>query len=63
MILTYFQVDVRVQFFQRFSHAVSLDASQLRQRNTELLATDAWQTSEPIHPVSHHQISMKEKLS
>lgn len=33
-ILTYFQVDIWVQFFQLGRHAVSLDASQLGQRNT-----------------------------
>lgn len=33
-ILTYFQVDIWIQFFQLGRHAVSLDASQLGQRNT-----------------------------
>lgn len=32
MFLTYFQVDVRVQFFQLVRHTVSLDASQLGQK-------------------------------
>ena len=36
-VLTYFQVEVRVQLFQLVRHTISLDASQLGQKNTAAL--------------------------
>lgn len=54
IILTYFQVDVRVQFFQLVRHAVSLDAGQLGQKST---ASDYFTISINTHP-SAEPVSM-----
>lgn len=66
LILTYFQVDVRVQSFQRVRHAVGLDASQLGHKNTAaldfswvaLIVLTKKNSNTQTHRGDEHQISM-----